>query len=288
MLKDVEDSKRLSSKIISGSTSSVPTEVLIISSNYWPNSSLEKTEKETFPLHPRVFSLLSSFQETYQDLKKPRILTFLPHLGSLLLELSFEDGSERNIQASPLHATILFHLQDASPHPLTLLTFSRLLEADSSSFLPSIQFWVSRGIVKRVSLRHEDPMMRSSDGEDEVGFAINEEQGSNPIPHLSIEGEEEEEDEVEGAPRAEGQQKEREMLEVYVKGMLTNHSKMSLERMHSTLRMLSGGSGSEGASGGVRYTMTQQELEKYLNSLIAREKIELLEGMYMLKTATIS
>lgn len=61
---------------------------------------------------------------------------------------------------------------------------------------------------------------------------------------------------------------------------------MSLERLHSMLRMISGGSSSGGggssSAGDVHFDMTVQQLRAYLQGLVDAGKIEYLEGVYAL------
>ena len=58
---------------------------------------------------------------------------------------------------------------------------------------------------------------------------------------------------------------------------------MSLDRLHSLLRLLSGGGGSGGLSAGdVRFDMTAQQLRQFMQGLVDVGKVEFMEGLYAL------
>jgi hypothetical protein len=74
------------------------------------------------------------------------------------------------------------------------------------------------------------------------------------------------------------QQQAMGMIEVYIKGMLTNNKSMDITRLQTILKMLV-----TGGDSGQRYTLTTGDLEKFLNTLILQEKLELFDGLYALK-----
>lgn len=67
-------------------------------------------------------------------------------------------------------------------------------------------------------------------------------------------------------------------------GLLSGHGTMSLERLHSMLRMIAGNSSAGGSSsaGDVHFDMTLPQLRAYLQGLVDGGKIEYLEGVYAL------
>lgn len=71
------------------------------------------------------------------------------------------------------------------------------------------------------------------------------------------------------------------------------NSTMSLERLHSMLRLLSGGGGAGGGAAGMsagdlRFDMTPQQLRQFLQGLVDAGKIEYIEGVYALCQPTTS
>uniref|UniRef100_A0A7S3MFL3 Anaphase-promoting complex subunit 2 C-terminal domain-containing protein n=1 Tax=Spumella elongata TaxID=89044 RepID=A0A7S3MFL3_9STRA len=65
-------------------------------------------------------------------------------------------------------------------------------------------------------------------------------------------------------------------IEGYVKGLLTSHGTMSLERLHSMLKMITSSSSGSDA----QFDMSLQQLRAYLQGLVDIGKIEYLEGVY--------
>jgi anaphase-promoting complex subunit 2 len=70
-------------------------------------------------------------------------------------------------------------------------------------------------------------------------------------------------------------------FETFVKGLLTNHGTMSLERIHTMLKLIASG----GAAGGApRFDMNLVQLQKFLQLLIDQDKIESgAEGHYRIR-----
>lgn len=60
------------------------------------------------------------------------------------------------------------------------------------------------------------------------------------------------------------------------------NSSMSLERLHGMLRLLSGGGGTGGGAGDLRFDMSAQQLRQFLAGLVDAGKIEYMEGVYAL------
>ena len=61
-------------------------------------------------------------------------------------------------------------------------------------------------------------------------------------------------------------------------GLLSGHGTMSLERLHSMLKLLSGG----GNASDVHFDMSAQQLRQFLQGLETAGKIEYIEGAYAL------
>ena len=66
-------------------------------------------------------------------------------------------------------------------------------------------------------------------------------------------------------------------IEKYVMGLLTNHDSMTLERIHSMLKMLYSGSGDDIMT---RMGMNLVVLSKFLGELVDAEKIDLVDNVY--------
>ena len=61
-------------------------------------------------------------------------------------------------------------------------------------------------------------------------------------------------------------------------GILSSHGKMTLERLHSMLRLISDGSNNE-----AKFDMTVVQLRRFLLTLIDAKKLELLDDTYSIR-----
>ncbi|TYJ96027.1 anaphase-promoting complex subunit 2 [Cucumis melo var. makuwa] len=85
------------------------------------------------------------------------------------------------------------------------------------------------------------------------------------------------EDEGEGSVASVEDQIRKEMTvyEKFILGMLTNFGSMALDRIHNTLKMFCVADPS--------YDKSIQQLQSFLSGLVSEEKLELRDGMYLLK-----
>ena len=66
---------------------------------------------------------------------------------------------------------------------------------------------------------------------------------------------------------------------MYVKGMLKSHKELGVNRIHEMLRLLVSGDDE-----GHRYTLSCDELEKFLNGLISAGVLDFVNGSYALSS----
>lgn len=66
-------------------------------------------------------------------------------------------------------------------------------------------------------------------------------------------------------------------IEVYIKGMISNQETVSLERIHSLLKLIASGGG---GSSEVKYDMNMMQLHRFLQKMIDANKIDLVDGLY--------
>jgi hypothetical protein len=72
---------------------------LIVSDNYWPALGNAEGAPET---HATIKAVIEEFCRIFSVLKKPRKLLPMTQLGSVSLELDFEDGSSRRFRVSTI------------------------------------------------------------------------------------------------------------------------------------------------------------------------------------------
>ncbi|CAK9234248.1 unnamed protein product [Sphagnum troendelagicum] len=273
MLKDVADSKRINSNIKASAAAAglnqrdqqLPLEVLdatIISSLFWP-----PFQAETLKVPAVVEQLLDDYAQRYHALKAPRKLQWRKHLGTVKLELQFEDRSAQFV-VSPMHAAIIMQFE-AQPR----WTAAELAEAVGVPILTlrrRIMLWVNQGVLRESHT--------ISDGEivytivETMGDAGGRTSGGTmaandaAVPLLS-----EEDGESAVASMEDQWQQEMSVYESYVVGMLTNFDSLPLDRIHNMLKMF---------VSDPPYDKTLQQLQGFLGRLISEEKLEVRDGLY--------
>ncbi len=87
----------------------------IISDHYWPplssstsssstssSSSRGVSDLSALQHHPYISQQLKQYSDVYSKLKKPRSLTIMPQLGTIQLDIDFEDLSSRTFHVDPI------------------------------------------------------------------------------------------------------------------------------------------------------------------------------------------
>lgn len=139
MLRDIDDSNRLNSKIICLNRFSTT----IISQVFWPSLS-----SDVIALHKRAQHFLDIYDGAYHKLKMPRKLDWRASLGSVILELEFSSGRTRFV-LSPVHATLILHFQDSESQ--SLCDLSAKLRLSESSVKRKMMFWMNCGVIVEYS-----------------------------------------------------------------------------------------------------------------------------------------
>ena len=270
MLRDLEESRRINAMLQSsggGARQGPPTDCLIVSDNYWP-----ALQTDAVALHPTALAAISAYEAAYAQAKKPRKLELVSQLGLVDLSLDFDDGSTRAFLATPVQASLVLHLADASPQSLAALAAK--CELEESDVRRRMAFWVSRDVCRE----YEDG--------DDMAYAIIEDQRERAAAEASSTH----------RPLDDPQQAESMTLgsdvtgraalvqfETYVRGLLTNHGSMTLERIHTMLKLIASG----GATGGAtKFDMTLLELQRFLQSFVDQDKLECIDGHFRIRSAT--
>ncbi|KAJ6910047.1 hypothetical protein NC652_020908 [Populus alba x Populus x berolinensis] len=119
MLNDLIDSKRtnhnIKATIKSAQTGSEPAETgasmdilnaTVLSSNFWP-----PIQDEALNVPEPVKQLLTDYAKRFHEIKTPRKLLWKKNLGTVKLELQFEDRTMQ-LSVAPIHAAIIMQFQD--------------------------------------------------------------------------------------------------------------------------------------------------------------------------------
>ncbi|KAG7979247.1 hypothetical protein I3843_05G121300 [Carya illinoinensis] len=276
MLNDLIDSKRTNTNIKATITQPSQTGVelgdnavsmdlldaTIISSNFWP-----PIQDETLNVPKPVDKLLADYAKRFNEIKTPRKLLWKKNLGTVKLELQFEDRAVQ-FTVAPIHAAIIMQFQEQTSWTSQNLAAAIGIPVDVLN--RRINFWINKGILaESLGAESSDHVFTLMEGMVETGKNGGD---SGSCEELLV-GDEEGERSV---ASAEDQiRKEMTVYEKFIMGMLTNFGSMGLDRIHNTLKMF--------CVADPPYDKTLQQLQSFLSGLVSEEKLELRDGMYVLK-----
>ncbi|XP_068654157.1 anaphase-promoting complex subunit 2 [Aristolochia californica] len=276
MLNDLIDSKRTNTNI--KATMSNPSQrgvnqggagmsldlldATIISSNFWP-----PIQVESLDIPDSVNQLLSDYAKRFHEIKTPRKLLWMKNLGTVKLELEFEDRT-MEFTVSPLHAAIIMQFQEQPSW--TSKNLASVIGVPVDTLNRRINFWISKGIlVESLGTEVDDHIFTIVD---EMAEMNKNAANGGTCEELLVA---EEEGETCVASVEEQLRKEMTVYEKFILGMLTNFGSMALDRIHNTLKMF--------CVAEPPYDKSLHQLQSFLSGLVAEEKLELRDGMYFLK-----
>ncbi|KAI1905103.1 hypothetical protein AGOR_G00012480 [Albula goreensis] len=261
MLKDVADSRRINTNIRE-EESRLPEEeqpplslsAMILSSEFWPPLKEEKME-----LPPLVSQAMEAYTHRYEKLKAMRTLSWKPHLGSVTLDIELGDRTLTNLSVSPIHAAIILHFQDKSSWSLEEL--SGVLGVPQEMVRRKLALWQQQGVLR-----------------EEAGgrYSVLETGALRERPErgvLLIDSDEEGDSNT--TTQSEQREEKLQLFWAYIQAMLTNLETMTLERIHSMLRMFV-------ATGPVVTEMDVNELQAFLQRKVRDHQLIVSAGVYRL------
>ncbi|XP_029945409.1 anaphase-promoting complex subunit 2 [Salarias fasciatus] len=261
MLKDMADSRRINSNIREEEQRLSEEEqpplslsAIILSSEFWPSLKEEKLE-----LPPVVCQAMEAYTHRYEKLKAMRTLSWKPHLGSVTLNVELEDRTLIDLTVSPIHAAIILHFQDKSSW--TLEELSAQMGAPQELLHRKLALWQQHGVLREEAPGRYCVVETGSSGERlERGVMLidsDEERDSNTTT------------------QSEQREEKLQLFWAYIQAMLTNLDSMTLERIHSMLRMFV-------ATGPVVTEMDVNELEAFLQRKVRDHQLIQSAGVYRL------
>ncbi|CAK6981823.1 anaphase-promoting complex subunit 2, partial [Scomber scombrus] len=264
MLKDMADSRRINSNIREEESRMSEEEqpplslsAIILSSEFWPTLKEEKLE-----LPPLACQAMEAYTHRYEKLKAMRTLSWKPHLGSVTLDVELEDRTLTHLNVSPIHAAIILHFQDKSSW--TLEELSVKLGAPKELVHRKLALWQQHGVLREeAGGRYYVVETGSSKEKMERGVMLidsDEERDSNTTT------------------QSEQREEKLQLFWAYIQAMLTNLDSMTLERIHSMLRMFV-------ATGPVVTEMDVNELEAFLQRKVREHQLMVSVGVYRLPKA---
>ncbi|OVA12205.1 Cullin [Macleaya cordata] len=268
MLNDLIDSKRTNANIKATLTQSSQRggeqgeagvslhhlDATIISSNFWP-----PIQDESLNVPGDVDHLLSDYAKRFNEIKTPRKLMWKKNLGTVKLELQFEDRAVQ-FTVPPLHAAIIMQFQDQTSWTSKNLAAAIGVPVDTLN--RRINFWISKGILSEsLGTESDNHIFTLLDGV--VDTSRNGVNSANCEELLAAD----EEGERSVASVEDQLLKEMIVYEKFIMGMLTNFGSMSLDRIHNTLKMF--------CVADPPYDKSVQQLHSFLSGLVSEEKLEL-------------
>jgi anaphase-promoting complex subunit 2 len=254
MLKDVADSKRLSSALLAKSKVSG----LIVSHTFW--SSI--VDEASFEPHEAVAEMLLVGQEFYKQQKAPRKLLFKKSLGVVTLDVQLVSGDIVPVSTNPVAASVLLYVaEDASSTGLawrSLASVTKLSEEVLQKkcaplfvqrvLVPSSDNTAVRLAVSVSEMEDEDATMGQSQ-------AMAEDDSDNAASQAT--------------------QAENAIFESFVSNMLENLGPMPLDRIHNMLKMY---------CMDPPYDRTVDQLQVLLSRMIHADAIDKEGANYRLKS----
>ncbi|MEQ2211602.1 hypothetical protein XENOCAPTIV_009005, partial [Xenoophorus captivus] len=267
--EDMADSRRINShireeesKLSEDEQPPLALSAIVLSSEFWPTLKEEKLE-----LPACVCRAMEAYTRRYEKLKAMRTLSWKPHLGSVTLDVELEDRTLTNLTVSPIHAAIILHFQEKSTSlssgsgSWTLEELSLKLGVPKELVHRKLALWQQHGVLREEAAgRYSVLEMGSSREKVDRGMMLidsDEERDSNTTT------------------QSEQREEKLQLFWAYIQAMLTNLDSMTLERIHSMLRMFV-------ATGPVVTEMDINELEAFLQRKVREHQLIVSTGVYRL------
>jgi len=247
MLKDMTDSKRIDGHVQSQKASIVhPT---IISRHFWP--SLESSD---IVMPGQFQKLQEQYSQEFTIFKPDKKLRWLPHLGTVHLELQLED---RTIEADvpPLEAAFIELFSSKTIWFVDDL-IAGVGSVDRSAALNALLTWVDLGVLKEDT----EGMFRLLEVAEEPSAGSSHHVRTAPAA-------------IELPPVMNVQQQQAEQMKVYwkfIEGMLTNLGTLPLDRIQSMLKYAPG------------YDRTIDQLAAFMEAARREGLVAVRDGMWRL------
>ncbi|KAJ3907968.1 hypothetical protein F5879DRAFT_939513 [Lentinula edodes] len=248
MLKDMTDSKRIDGHVQSQKASVIhPT---IISKIFWPM--LEATGI-IMPGQFRAFQ--EEYAKEFSAFKPDKKLRWLPHLGTVHLELHLEDRTV-NVDVPPLEAAFIELFSQQDVWTMDALIAQVGSSVDRTAALKALLTWVDLGVLKEQT----ENTFKLLEVAETVATGARELRG---VTTSAVE--------LPSAPSV--QQQQAEQMRVYwkfIEGMLTNLGSLSIDRIQTMLKLAPG------------YDQTVEQLGIFMEAARHEELVVVRDGMWKL------
>ncbi|KAH9950660.1 hypothetical protein B0H21DRAFT_722720 [Amylocystis lapponica] len=247
MLKDMTDSRRIDQHV--QSQKSLILHPTIISRHFWP-----ALQASTFTMPGQFKQLQDDYAKEFSTFKPDKKLRWLPHLGTIHLEIELQD---RTVPADvpPLEAAFIELFSEKAVWTVDEL-IARVGAVDRTSSLKALTTWADMGVLK-----DEDGRYRLLEVAEESGPRAS--SSRHAIATLM--------DEVPAVLTVQEQQAEQ--MKVYwkfIEGMLTNLGTLSLDRIQTMLKFAPG------------YDRTTEQLGAFMEAARREGLVTVKDGMWKL------
>lgn len=232
----------------------------IVSSCFWP-----PFQAENINIPSEIDQLLDDYAKQFHVLRAPRKIMWKKNLGTVKLELQFEDRSAEFV-VSPIHASIIMQFQEQPRWTSKDLAAAVGISVDT--LCRRIILWVNQGILMESSGTTSDEHVYTI--VENIGDTGHDDVDTRVVGTAFLEEEEEEALEEEQL-----QTKNLVVYEFFVKGMLTNFPTLKLEDIHKRL--------GDHSRGFYVYDLSLHQLQMFLSRLVSEDKLEVNDGEYRLR-----
>ena len=138
MIQDIQESTLISSEVSHG-----PVSLTILSKIYWPTVADSLSDNDFFivPIEPDFNNHCQSFEK----IKPGREISLIPSLGTVSLELCFENQI-LEFEVTPAQATVIGIFHDDTDE-ISLLTVSLATRMSEYASAQALKFWVDKGVL---------------------------------------------------------------------------------------------------------------------------------------------
>ncbi|TFK89728.1 ubiquitin-protein ligase [Polyporus arcularius HHB13444] len=246
MLRDMTDSRRIDQHI--QAQKQMPLHPTIVSRHFWP------------PLQTSMFNMPGQFKEIQEayakefHLFKPdKKLHWLPHLGTISLDIELQDRTV-SAEVPPLEAAIIEHFSTKDTWDVADLATEMKIERAAA--LKAVLTWVDLGVLKE----EDTGLYKLLEVAEEASSS------SNPVARQAA---------MEDTSSVlTVQQQEQEQMKVYwkfIEGMLTNLGSLSLARIQSMLKLAPG------------YDRTIEQLADFMEAARREGHVTVRDGVWRLQ-----
>lgn len=285
MLRDMAESKRTDQNVANTARQNQWTmdmHAIIISRHFWPSqlsassqgtTISNNSDKQPMVLPSEMAEMRNRYAGVYESLKPARKLEWQDDLSQISLKVELADRT-LTMDVNPAQAAVLFALQDNARMSLEELV--QKLECAEDFVLPRIKFWQSQGVVRDIGDNVFEVIESTTDTTDTAGGMTHiksklQQQDEDVDMDMDVDEKEEEDNDYKVS---DAKMETLRQNVNFIEGMLTNLESLSLDRILNMLNMCLVSDGN---------VITQEELRKFLASMVRDEKLELSGGMYRLK-----